>query len=41
MGPPAANSLGAPSMNEEFHSDDEIFREIEDYAMEVERKNRV
>ena len=40
-GPPATNSPGAPSSNEEVHSDDEIFREIEDYAIEVERKDRV
>ena len=35
-GPLAANLPGAPSSDEEVHSDDEIFREIEDYAMEVE-----
>ena len=30
-----------PSLNEEVHSDDEIFREIKDYAMEAEREDRV
>ena len=28
-------------MDEEVHSDDEIFREIEDYAMEAKREERV
>ena len=40
-GPSIANPPGAPSSNEEVHSDDEIFSEIEDYAMEVEREERV
>ena len=39
--PPAANPPGAPSLNEEVHFDDEIFREIEDYAIEAEREDRV
>ena len=34
---PVANPPGAPSSSGEVHSDDEIFREIEDYAREEER----
>ena len=34
-GPPVANPPSAPSSDEEVHSDDEIFREIEDYIIEV------
>ena len=34
-GPPTANRLDAPSSDKDVHSDDEIFREIEDYAMEA------
>ena len=30
-----------PSFNEEVYSDDEIFREIEDYVVEAERDDRV
>ena len=40
-GPLAANPLGAPSFDEKVHSDDEIFREIEDYAVEAEMEDRV
>ena len=40
-GPPAANPPGQPSLDEEVHSNDEIFREIEDYAMEAEREDCV
>ena len=36
-GPPVANLFGVPSSDEEVHSDDEIFREIEDYVMEEKR----
>ena len=36
-----ANPLGAPSSDEEVHSNDEIFREIEDYEMEAEREEHV
>ena len=36
-GLPAANPPVAPSSDEEVHSNDETFREIEDYAMEEER----
>ena len=36
-----ANPPSAPSSEEEVHSNDEIFREIEDYAMEAEREERV
>ena len=39
--PPVANPPGAPSLNEEVHSDDEIFREIEDYKMEAKMEDRV
>ena len=39
-GPPAANPPSAPSLDEEVHSD-EIFREIEDYAIEAKREDRV
>ena len=40
-GPPAASPPSVPSLDEEVHSDDEIFREIEDYAMEAETEDRV
>ena len=40
-GSPAANPPGVPSSDEEVHFDDEIFREIEDYAMEAEREDNV
>ena len=40
-GPSIANSLSAPSSDEEIHFDDEIFREIEDYAREAEREEHV
>ena len=40
-GPSEANPSGVPSLAEEVHSDDEIFREIEDYAVEVEREDCV
>ena len=40
-GPPVANPPGAPSSDEEVHSYDKIFREIEDYAMEAKRKEQV
>ena len=36
-GSPAANPLRVPSSGEEVHSDDEIFREIEDFEMEEEQ----
>ena len=39
--PLAAKPPGTPSSNEEVHSNDEIFREIEDYAIEAEREDRV
>ena len=38
-GPPAANPPGAPSSDEEVHSNDEIFRKIKDYVMEAERED--
>ena len=37
IGLPAANPPIEPSSDEEVHSDDKIFREIKDYAMEEER----
>ena len=37
-GPPATNPPSAPSSDGEVHSDDEIFREIEDYTMEAEKE---
>ena len=40
-GSPAANPSRAHSSDEEVHSDDEIFREIKDYAMEAEREDSV
>ena len=39
--PHVANPPSAPSLDKEAHSDDEIFREIEDYEMEAEREERV
>ena len=36
-GPSTANPREAPSSNEEVHSDDEIFREIEEYVTEDKR----
>ena len=36
-GPHTTNPPRAPSSDEEVHFDDEIFREIKDYAMEAER----
>ena len=41
MGPPTASPLGVPSSDEEVHSDDEIFCQIKDYAVEVEREDYV
>ena len=35
-GLPTANPPIAPSSDEEVHSDDEIFREVKDYAIEEE-----
>ena len=40
-GPPAANPLGVPSSDEEVYFGNEIFREIEDYAMEAEKEHCV
>ena len=40
-GPLAANPLGLPFSDEEAHSDDELFREIEYYAVEAEREDCV
>ena len=40
-GPSATNPPRAPSSDEEVHSDDEIFREIEDYAIEAEGEDHV
>ena len=40
-GPPAANPPGVPSSDEEVHSDDEIFWEIKDYAVEAKREEHV
>ena len=40
-GPPVANPPGVPSSDEEVYSNNEIFRKIEDYAMEAEREDRV
>ena len=40
-GPPTTNPPNVPSLDEEVHSDNEIFREIEDYAIEAEREDRV
>ena len=40
-GPPVANLPEAPSSDEEVHFDDKIFREIEDYVMEVKREKQV
>ena len=40
-GSPAANPPGVPSLDEEVHFDDKIFREIKDYVMEAEREERV
>ena len=40
-GPPAANPPRAPSSDEKVHFDDEICREIEDYAMEAKKEERV
>ena len=36
-----ANPPGAPSSDEEVHSDDEIFREIEHYTVKAEREDHV
>ena len=36
-----ANPPGAPSSDEAVHSDDEIFREIENYAIKAEKEDRV
>ena len=36
--PLAANLPGASSLDEEVHSDEEIFREIKDYTTEAERE---
>ena len=40
-GPLAANTPGVPFSDEEVHSDDKIFREIEDYTVEAKREDRV
>ena len=40
-GAPTASPSSVPSSDEEVHSDDEIFREIEDYAVEAEREDHV
>ena len=40
-GSPVANLPGVPSLDEEVHFDDKIFREIKDYMMEAEREERV
>ena len=37
----AANPPGALSSDEKVYSDDEIFRKIEDYAMEAKREERI
>ena len=39
-GPFAANPPSTPSLDKDVHSDDEIFREIEDHAMEAEREHQ-
>ena len=38
---PTASPPRVPSSDEEVHSDDKIFHEIEDYAVEVEREDHV
>ena len=40
-GPPTASPPSMPSSNEEVHFDNEIFCEIENYAVEVEREYHV
>ena len=40
-GPSIANPLGVPSWDEEVHFDDEILKDIEDYAREAEREECV
>ena len=37
-GPLAANPPSVPSLDEEVHSDDKIFRKIKDYTMEAKRE---
>ena len=39
--PPVANPPSMPSSDKEVHSDDKIFCEIEDYAVEAEKEDHV
>ena len=41
MGAPVVSPPGVPSSHEEVHYDDEIFCEIEDYAVEAKREDHV
>ena len=40
-GPPVVNPPGVPSLDEEVHSEDKIFREVEDFMIEDKRDEHI